>query len=209
MGEMIWFLGENGGTFAHDITTMTDEMKRRLRDGVLRRINPDGTSWEGPLFGALPAEMTIDTLRGYRFWTAGRSGYLSSANSFVWAPGEWAEAECISCTVVPAQDACQGSYGHGCGLYAAGSPSRVDKHFPWGVIEAKGRIVVHDAGFRAQYARVIALVRPSEDKHLRAVEAAGRRYDVPVLPEESLLAEYPPDTGRLAVPPPEPEPEFY
>lgn len=199
---MIWFIGENGGVFAHDSETMSHSMRERLNDGVLRRINEDGSPWVPE---PLPEEMTISALRGYRYWSL--TGIrLTSRGNFEWPAREWAKARCESCEKlghpVPAQARC-GAHGYGCGLYAAYSPRPVSKGIRlWGVVEAKGRIVSHDRGFRAEYARVIALADPGailgvDHPLLReavvSLARAAELYAVPLIPQAAILAEYAPD----------------
>lgn len=225
MAEIVWLRGENGAILTIDRAQISKFMMDRLLRGEIKRIHPDGAPWEGDLFPPEPLpgpdEFIMVALRGYRSWpgTEPRSGWLWSSNDrFAWPPGEWAAATCKLCELrgapVPSLTPCR-DYGYGCGLYAASTPSIGVRHHIWGVIEAKGRIVCHDDGFRAEQARVIALALPPATTFTATwggqpgatynvdvssvspdlVLAAARLYDVPALPPEQLEAEYPPDTG--------------
>lgn len=153
--------------------------------------------------------LTLDTLRGYRSWAEWDHGswVMRSHDRFPWPPGEWAQARCKACEndgrQVPSWGACR-TYGYGCGLYAASTPEVGVRKGVWGVLEAKGRIMSHQFGFRAQSARPVALARPAPggilgEYTLRDLEVAAgniaRVYGIPLLPAEQLEAEYPPDTG--------------
>lgn len=214
--ETIWFVGESGVLQCMDRSKMSYYIIQRMKAGVLRQVNEDGTPWAGEPFWIprLPEETTISTLRGYRYWSVGENGVLSSAQGFTWPPGEWAEAECKVCSragrPIPWAGACR-NYGYGCGLYAANTATREIRqesdHHTWGVIEAKGRIVAHHLGFRAQHARIIALARPRagdgtdplaafRNAHREAAaETAAQLYGVPLLPPDALVAEYAPDVA--------------
>jgi hypothetical protein len=205
--QVIWFYGENGTFMCMDRLRMDRRIIEGIRTGELRRVNQDGSPWDGDPDPfppePLPEETIIDSLRGYRYW-AMEDDRLVSAHHLVWPAGEWAVATCDNCKVVPSQNACAG-YGYGCGLYAASTPTgEIRFHGIWGVIEAKGRIVMHARGFRAEYARVIALARPESKNEGRSGLVAQRRldarrvalaYGVPLLPAAQLVAEYPPDVG--------------
>lgn len=181
---------------------------------------PKNTYWSGGIIGSDPKlvtpagdpadvvpELTLDTLRGYRSWADHESGtwLLRSHERFPWPPGEWAQARCRACETaerpVPSWGACR-TYGYGCGLYAASTPAIGVRGKVWGVLEAKGRIVSHPDGFRAQYARPVALAVPEGSSYRgvagewpKIVREIARVYGIPVLPAEQLVAEYPPDTG--------------
>lgn len=153
--------------------------------------------------------LTLDTLRGYRSWAEWEHGtwVMRSHDRFPWPPGEWAQARCKACEnagrSVPSWGACR-TYGYGCGLYAASTPEIGVRAGVWGVLEAKGRIVSHGFGFRAEYARPVALARPDRigfraehdlGEFAEAARGIARVYGIPLLPAEQLEAEYPPDTG--------------
>ena len=55
-----------------------------------------------------------------------------------------------------------------------------------GVIAAWGNIEVHHQGFRAQYARVVALVLPESKRDQTVVRACAAEYGVPVVKAERL-----------------------
>lgn len=153
--------------------------------------------------------LTLDTLRGYRSWAEWEHGtwVMRSHDRFPWPPGEWAQARCKACETagrpVPVWGKCR-TYGYGCGLYAASTPEIGIRGGVWGVLEATGRIVSHGYGFRAQYARPVALARPDQagnrgehdlSELRQAAKGIARAYGIPLLPAEQLEAEYPPDTG--------------
>lgn len=150
------------------------------------------------------SELTLGTLRGYRSWAEHdpRTWLLRSHERFPWPPGEWNQARCKACESaglpVPSWGKCR-NYGYGCGLYAASTPEIGVRGKVWGVLEAKGRIVSHVDGFRAQYARPVALAMPTaaswSGDTIRAVREIARVYGIPVLPADQLVAEYPPDTS--------------
>lgn len=234
MGDTIWLRGENGVLFTLDQAAVTDHWYRRIQARELTQVSADGSPWAGapvsppkppastsiargaadlitPLEDPADAEpvLTLDTLRGYRSWAEWEHGtwVMRSHDRFPWPPGEWAKARCKNCETagrpVPVFGKCR-SYGYGCGLYAASTPDVGVRSGIWGVLEAKGRIVSHEFGFRAEYARPVALARParrvvhSEYSMTEIIDAAigiARVYDIPILPEEQLEAEYPPDTG--------------
>lgn len=214
MDETIWFLGERGQLLCMDRDKMTPPILFRFKSGELRQVNPDGTPWTGRAFWLKPlpepAETTISTLRGYRAWSVGKRGMLSSAGAFLWADsGCWSEALCRSGEHAPppSPDNCGGNgYGYGCGLYAASTPTSEVLVYGklWGVIEAKGRIVLHARGLRAQFARPAAFVIPEdEDRDKQAdlrerARVAAARYAVPLLSEAAVLAEYAPDSWAPA-----------
>lgn len=161
--EVIWFIGENGTVMTISKSSLSPGMRRRFESGELKRVNPDQTPWSGHPFPKppLPEELIMGTLRGYRYWNVVAGEVLQGRNQFAWKPGGWSTAECPSGRdPVPCEDRC-GADGYGCGLYGAWTPAPVDKfRRVWGVFEAKGRIVGHPRGFRAEHGRVIALCVP-------------------------------------------------
>lgn len=58
-----------------------------------------------------------------------------------------------------------------------------------GAIEAWGCLQVHHAGFRARFARILALEIPSHSVDARLAEKAAKAYDVPFLEPEFLVLE--------------------
>src|ERR1700756_5624539 len=118
--EVVWFIGEQGVLQCADRSKMTFRIEADLRSGILRRVQPDGSPWTGPIFAPAPLpepeETTIGTLRGYRAWSVSGTGALTSHGSFAWPADGWAQATCRHCDVVPSQEKCQ-DFGYGCGLY--------------------------------------------------------------------------------------------
>jgi hypothetical protein len=79
-----------------------------------------------------------------------------------------------------------------CGIYAYEEPGlKAYYGESWwceGVISAWGRVVVHDAGWRAEHARVEALAVPSVDdgRLLAAVRRIADRLGVPLVTRDAL-----------------------
>lgn len=175
VGETVWFIAENGMMMSASMAAVKRHMAHRFRRGELRRVNEDGSPWEGdPLAPAPPqAELIIGTLRGYRHWEFGHDGELYGRGSFEWVPGGWTRAACKHCAVIPGFTKC-GYDGYGCGLYAAWTPAPVATDAAWGVVEARGRTVAHPRGFRAEQARVVALCAPQGWAPVAAPPAPAR-----------------------------------
>lgn len=128
----------------------------------------------------------IEPLLGYRFWRVGRDGSLRCMLSRdVWLAGG-NRASCWRCGHEAPGRLCR------CGFNALHGPPEheFDEHrgAVLGAIAAWGQIEVHQAGFRAQFAQVIALadggVRRSP-RRSRIVRAATR-YEVPLVPLDQL-----------------------
>lgn len=189
-GEIVWFLNERGDLANASLEAALKFMRLRFRSGELRRVHEDGSPWIGDPFPEpppppLPDELIIGTLRGYRYWTPGMDGALYGRRSFAWLPGEWARAACGKGNPCPpCQDRC-GTDGYGCGLYGSWTPAPVYKGEGnvWGVMEAKGRVVGHEHGFRAEYGRVIALCVP-DGWRPQSVQSAEQR--LPTAAEHAL-----------------------
>lgn len=82
-----------------------------------------------------------------------------------------------------------------CGIAAYYSlPEEPDLPAPdavWGLVVAWGRIVECERGFRAQYARPVALLareNPLDHRKVKRSELAAETYDVPLLEREELIA---------------------
>jgi hypothetical protein len=61
----------------------------------------------------------------------------------------------------------------------------------WGVVVAWGRVIECERGFRAQYARPVALLdrdNPLDRRQKRRVELAAENYEIPLLEREELIA---------------------
>lgn len=110
------------------------------------------------------------TLRGYREWKYDEVGQLRpiTFHSKIWRGGE----QTAKCGVPPCpnpESCLEPAWHHSpvpapvqectCGVYAylAPNPLRRRPGVVFGAIEAWGKVVIHETGFRAQHARVIAL----------------------------------------------------
>ena len=156
------------------------------------------------------AEPVAQPLVGFRHWGARRGGLYSGifvAGQFIPNPALRMVAPRVRPMPWPTSEdrvaKCFALRGHdaphrdcNCG-YAAWYELPDDPAVPapegaWGAICAWGRIVEHETGFRAQYARAIALLDlryPGDrrEKGLR-IENAAEAYGIPVLPREDLVA---------------------
>ena len=149
-------------------------------------------------------------LVGFRRWATRRSGLYSGifvAGRFVPTPALTMIAPRVRPQPWPIDEhrvaKCFALRGHeapsrecSCGLSAYYElPEEPDLPAPdavWGVITAWGRVIEHELGFRAQYARTVALLdaynpldfaRPGK----RARDAA-EAYGIPLLPRDELVA---------------------
>lgn len=176
------------------------------------------------LYSGVKRPLVQGTLRGYREWQWGQVNWLPGLfprGDFLWpanivwtvnagdAPHHvspwlsdtWNEAVCArrESHQVPFPDR------QCCGFYAKYQP-RFNQVTPSvgvpGIIEAKGRIILGTTGFRAQQARIVALIRsgyptvdPTRDNSIKAAEA----YGVPLFKtlEEALEAFPPHDVEEL------------
>ena len=81
-----------------------------------------------------------------------------------------------------------------CGYYAYyARPQEVDFPAPeavWGAVVAWGRVVECERGFRAQYARPVALLDCENplDRRRRRLALAAENYGIPVLDRDELVA---------------------
>lgn len=137
---------------------------------------------------------------GFRRWIPTGSGALlsttealSGSDPAVLAPqarrawasaGEGAAAQAW-CTERGRAGLCDRAAACSCGLHAYAAPRHWREHgFVHGAVVAWGRIVVHQGGFRAQYARPVAFLESPADW----LEPIADRYGVPVLGEAELVA---------------------
>lgn len=152
---------------------------------------------------SLPEEFGITPVRGYRMWSVLNTVRLASLNfDLVWEPGKVTEAQCFNnCSSPPSVGRC-GNYGKGCGIYAVHRSERIGpmsayslapprmtavSTWVWGVVEGWGRVVWHKDGWRAQYARPVAISATS-----RLAETVSKTYSIPCLRNGVLLREFPP-----------------
>ena len=131
-----------------------------------------GSGMEGAARGSVAGEVV-----GYRTWALEWNGALRSMGrgGDVWFPGQ-NTARCAAGHDHRAPDPdCE------CGLYALHRPDhrQLSKEEIWGAVSAWGELQVYRDGFRAEHARVVALVKSGFGSHKRrAEEAAARRYGV-------------------------------
>jgi hypothetical protein len=126
-----------------------------------------------------PPDLSAEVL-GFRGWKVAPSGLLMSAGvSDGWLPGE-NYAACSRGLHPAPQKGC------GCGLYAHYSLEDLSNSVNWGdesgtivgAVSGWGRVILHPDGWRAQYARVLALFRQGP---AAALERAEQVYNVPVV----------------------------
>lgn len=155
-------------------------------------------------------------LRGYRMWHL-RGGELCATSVLhgSWEAGELTAA-CRRLVFAPvdAQRHEAPDAACNCGIYGWYRPTEARLHHGavFGVIEAAGRVLLGDFGFRAERARILALCVPEEwsDTPARAVAFAQQweRKGVRVFgSREALLAEFQPEdvTELLGHPIPDPD----
>jgi hypothetical protein len=155
------------------------------------------------------ASVVPAALTGYRMWNW--DGYVlqSTGNPMVWE-SEVHQAECLMFTRppmgcgFPGCPLCSGlndsdwthlapAEGCTCGIYGWYRPDEARLHHGdiFGAVQATGRVLLGDFGFRAQTARIVALVGDSN------LAVRWERYGVKVFTDrESLIAEFPPDDVR-------------
>lgn len=140
----------------------------------------------------------IGPVLGYRSWTAVPSGsfplarrvYLKSTGkgATVWPVGKTLVGQCVR------------GYGHAvpagkctCGIYAFHRmPVMTREDSVYGLIEAGGDIEVYTLGFRAEHARIVALVAgPLAKRAARGRVPVLARDDLPAFLEERGLAAVP------------------
>lgn len=147
------------------------------------------------------------TLRGFRQWNLTNRALfpVTIYRSRSWVPG-WNRAVHVGAHEFP--DHRPPEVNCRCGFYAhynlyQGNPGRVT-----GVIEVAGRVQLHQTGFRAERARIVALSPPERmtERGIKfLMQQIGAVYGVPVMDLNQLAREYPDtDMGSL-VPPREPE----
>ncbi|MDP2712200.1 MAG: hypothetical protein Q8O56_13365 [Solirubrobacteraceae bacterium] len=158
----------------------------------------------------MSAEPVAQPLVGFRRWGTRRGGLYSGifvAGRFVpnpalamaaprakptpWPTGEDRVAKCFA---LRGHDAPHPSCNCGFSAYYA-LPAEPDLLAPeaiWGVIAAWGTIVEHERGFRAQFARTIALLDADNPlDHMKPgarAKAAAEAYEIPLLEREELIA---------------------
>lgn len=152
------------------------------------------------------AALVPGVLRGFRCWALPLPTSHSPAGlplASIRRPGlRWTQPMRAGCDVEPEHDVAGAAPVHGCscGLYAWYSPRHVAT-LPgtvFGVVEASGRVLLADRGFRAERARVRAVATRDT-----AVTAACRQAGIATFrSRRALLRSYPPDDVTALVPPP-------
>jgi hypothetical protein len=131
--------------------------------------------------------MVAGTIRGHRSFGVSGDRLTPIVRDFVYWKPELNEATCIGGGIFARHEVATRDCT--CGFYAYTDPTNPGEYYfegtygcpcnicqgVVGVIEAWGRVTVGTLGFRAQYARVIALGGPNLSKHPEIVE----RYQVP------------------------------
>lgn len=122
-----------------------------------------GPGEEEPLF--------LGKIHGVRGWTMIAAQLHGAYYRATWNQnGEPTRAQCTSQNVHPPHEA--PSNGCGCGLYGL-HPWAAEPHGDvYGVIEAWGRVELHATGFRAEYARPVALFSHRRDPASQALAEA-------------------------------------
>ncbi len=142
--------------------------------------------------GARAAEKPLipGVIHGVRVWHVDEHSLLRGigyGGPLAWSPdGEPTSAHCLGGAHRAPDPECD------CGLYAYHPDSLTHEHIRGphttlltGVIEAWGRIELHEDGFRAQYARPVVVFEPAF--HLAALDqlanlaAVSRRYGAPIV----------------------------
>lgn len=201
---------------------------------------PVGAPWAKPstLYGGEAVELVPGRLRGFREWdlvsgvdgAPPRLAAITARTIWPWTPA--VEARCHRNDIASTQRYSLGRITEHdpedvpaahctCGFYAKHRPDPASIGQPRiaGVIEAWGKVEVGERGFRARYARLVALSDGARQKafgqpsvYHRAADdetlaALGKLYRVPVFAsEEAMWAEFPPVdvsalTGRTGAPP--------
>lgn len=144
---------------------------------------------------SLPEEFGITPVRGYRSWAVSPANHLMSVNfAFVWNK-EVVSADCAYCSDPPSKER-HDRYGRGCGIYAMHRPEPLHAitwraiYAPpiWGAVEGWGRVIWHRDGWRAQFARVLALVLTDDIS-----ATISKAYGIPCLPVGEFISTYPPE----------------
>jgi hypothetical protein len=126
---------------------------------------------------------------GYRGWYASGNNLYPVVAFGAWNPGV-NTATCPSGRWLGAHT-CPEPHSH-CGLYAVHRPNGhyMTRTAPVkGAIAAWGKVQVHQDGFRAEHAEIVALVRPWTRSRRITVERAATAYGVPVVPKRKLRSE--------------------
>jgi hypothetical protein len=136
-----------------------DLMRTALVDDVaeqIRRRHKEGWS---------PSPVT-----GYRVWAIA-DNRLQGATGRVWEQPQL-DAECDRSRTnrdLPHTDRHCSAFGHGCGIYAAKDPARLEEgSTTWvlGIVHLSGKVVEHEHGYRAARGQVVAVAAQDEGRLL-------------------------------------------
>lgn len=155
----------------------------------------------------------ITPLVGYRGWLVRGDALLSCYREVEWPVGT-IQSECIrplhgeskGVLPIPPKHYWSPHLGCTCGIYALHTYPQVWEEFegerkattkPWpheavtGVIQGWGRMVVGDKGWRAQYAKPVAIVsRPKSRKLSPVIERLADRYGLEIVDARNLRRNY-------------------
>jgi hypothetical protein len=158
----------------------------------------------------------VGEIRGYRWWRVSPRGWLRSA----WhCKGRWVVGDNVARCLRPDRGRSHHAEGSpnldcSCGFYAlhdipraspeelcpgwkiAATSSGTSYGLVFGVVAAHGHILIGTTGWRAEIARIAALYMGPEGRKTARLNAAARRYQVPVYRDlDALEAEWGPERG--------------
>lgn len=150
-------------------------------------------------------EVVPGVLRGYRSWGLTPDGVLTALNSpgLKWGHGK-NTAMCANGHFVVPPTGYQNRLLHAgeapvdectCGIYAMHSPELINTacHYACGSIKAYGKVILHEDGFRTQYAEIESLVLHPLITNVSVISGIEERYRVPIyISAAELLYHHPP-----------------
>lgn len=131
----------------------------------------------------MPHRRVSGPVYGYRAWRPRGSGLYSFWGGGVW-PDDRPKVGLCWRNFLPVRVHVAPGAGHNCGLYAWSEPPE-ERYSPrgvnpvWGVVELAGKLAIHEHGYRAQYARPVAV------EYVAGIEAIAERYGLVVLEDLS------------------------
>jgi hypothetical protein len=155
------------------------------------------------------AEPVAQPLAGFRRWGCRRAGLYSgifTAGRFVpnpalalvapralpspWPKGEFRPAKCFAVGGHEAPNA-ECRCGYSAYYTLPEEPDLPAQEAVWGAVVAWGKIVECERGFRAQYARPVALLdrrSPLDRRKANRLALAAENYEIPILNRDELIA---------------------
>lgn len=127
----------------------------------------------------MPPRRVEGPLYAFRAWRLRGSGLHSFWGGRAW-PDDRPQVGLCWRNFLPVRVHVAPGEAHNCGLYAWNEPPE-DRYSPrgvipiWGVVELTGRVAVHARGYRAQYARPVAV------EYRPGVQPVAERYGLVVL----------------------------